>query len=714
MGSIRIILLLAFLGLASPALADTAAFEPTQVAPGIWRLRVGTPEPLVPTRYNTFPPRNEALAAMPAVEQLPLDLAALRAGIMARGCAVTMPLAKDEHIYGFGLQLRYFEQTGKRTVCRISDNQNGENGDSHAAMPVYFSTRGYGIFVDTLRYAAFHCGTLNPVGAPAPTAGANELADTVADLYKARTPAGRMMGIDVPAAPGLDIYVFAGPTLADAVRRYNLYSGGGCLPPLWGLGMWYRGYTKFAASDILRLAEDFRERHLPFDVMGLEPGWHTHAYSCTFAWSPERWPDPDGFLARMAELKYRLNLWEHAFVHPTSPLHDALLPHSGDYRVWEGLVPDFTVPEAARIFADHHEQLFVRKGVAGFKLDECDNQPLAATPWSFPEMSRFPSGLDGEQMHSLLGLQYQRVLNDVYRRNNLRTYSKVRASHALAAPIPFVLYSDAYDHRDYVRAIAASGFGGILWQPEVRECSSVEDLYRRLQVSVFSSQAVVDAWYMQNPPWRQIKPEENNNGQFMEGWEAVEAECRKLFELRMQLVPYLYSAFADYAFAGTPPFRALVVDYPNDPETYAIDNEYLVGQSMLVAPIFAGEKTRSVYLPEGRWHCFWTGKTYEGPARHDIEPPLDQIPVFIKDGSLVPLAKSMEYIRDDAVFDITVRVFGDTCRPFILYEDDGVSLDFEKGVQNRVTLTWNAEGGKMERAGNYPGSRYTITAWEKK
>jgi len=713
MRSFYIVLVLWLISAVATGADTSAAFETTQVAPGVWRLRAGTPEPFVPTRYNTFAPRQEALAAMPAAETLPFDVTACRAALMARGCAVTLPLAPEEHIYGFGLQLRYFEQTGKRTVCRISDNQNGEGGDSHAAVPVYFSTRGYGIFVDTLRYAAFHCGTLDPVGAPV-TPASGGLADSIAELYKARTPAGRVMAIDVPAATGLDIYVFAGPALGDAIRRYNLYSGGGCLPPLWGLGMWYRGYTKFAAADILRLAQDFRERHLPFDVMGLEPGWHTHAYSCTFAWSPERWPDPDGFLARMAELRYRLNLWEHAFVHPSSPLHDALLPYSGDYRVWQGLVPDFTVPEACAIFAGHHEREFVRKGVAGFKLDECDNQPLAATPWSFPEMSRFPSGIDGEQMHSLIGLQYQRVLYDIYRRNNIRTYSKVRASHALAAPIPFVLYSDAYDHRDYVRAIATSGFGGLLWQPEVRECSSVEDLYRRIQVSVFSPQAVVDAWYMRNPPWRQIKSEENNNGQFMPEWEAVEAECRKLFELRMQLVPYLYSAFADYAFSGVPPFRALVADYPSDAETFAIDNEYLMGQSMLVAPIFAGEKTRSVYLPEGRWHCFWTGKTYEGRARHEIEPPLDQIPVFVRDGSLVPMAKPMEYIPDGAVFDVTVRVFGDVCRPFVLYEDDGVSFDFEQGIQNRVTLTWAAEGGKVERSGNYSGSRYTISAWEKK
>ena len=297
---------------------------------------------------------------------------------------------------------------------------------------------------------------------------------STAELYKARSLSEKRMTVDVPVAKGVDVYIFAGPAMKDAVARYNLFSGGGCLPPLWGLGVYYRGFGKFNADDILNLARYFREKHLPVNVFGLEPGWHSRAYSCSYSWSKERWPDPDAFLAEMAGMHYQLNLWEHAFVHPEAPFHDEILPYSGDYRVWQGLVPDFTLPKAREIFGNYHEREFLKKGVTGFKLDECDNQPNKSEPWSFPELSTFPSGMDGELMHGLFGLEYQRMLAEVFKRNNIRTYGKVRATHGLAAPMPFVLYSDAYEHKMYTRGILTAGFCGMLWQPELRVADSVE------------------------------------------------------------------------------------------------------------------------------------------------------------------------------------------------------------------------------------------------
>ena len=262
-------------------------------------------------------------------------------------------------------------------------------------------------------------------------------------------------------------------------------------------------------------------------MFGLEPGWHSHAYSCSFVWS-KQYPDPERLLRETQQQGYKLNLWEHAFTHPSSPLYKPLLPWSGDYKVWGGLVPDFATPEGRRIFADYHARTLVAKGVSGFKLDECDHQPLSAVPWSFPEQSVFPSGLDGEQMHLLIGPLYQRAMAAMYRDRNQRTLGLVRASGALAAPLPFGLYSDAYDHRDYVRAIATSGFGGILWCPEVRDMGSLEELYRRLQTSVFSAVTQVDCWYLKNPVWKQINKDLNNSGKFMDQWEQTEAACRKL------------------------------------------------------------------------------------------------------------------------------------------------------------------------------------------
>jgi alpha-D-xyloside xylohydrolase len=661
------------------------------IAPGVWQLHLGSPEKITPVALRDEPVQIESLKTLPPVEQPPLDLGRIALKVTPRGCLVKLPMASGENVFGFGLDFKVFNATGKRRVLRVSDLQIvNDQGDTHAPVPFYVSTRGYGVFVDTARCATFWCGNL------AEAAGAKQ------------------MTIEVPAARGVDLYVFAGPDMRTAVQRYNLFSGGGCLPPLWGLGVWYRGDVRFNAQDSLALAREFRKSHIPCDVYGLEPGWQSQAYSCSFVWSPTRFPDPAGFGREMSGLGYHLNLWEHAYTHPSSPIHAALRPYSGDYLVWKGLVPDFSLAPARQIYAEHHDREFVqRAGVSGFKLDECDDQPLSPSPWSFPDCAQFPSGADGEQMHRLFGTLYQHTIAGIYKKHGLRTYGQVRASGALAAPEPFVIYSDYYDHKDYVRALVNSGFSGLLWQPEVRDSASVEELYRRTQTAVFSPQTLINAWYIKLPPWKQTVRAKNNAGELMPDWKVVESEIRKLFELRMSLVPYLYSSFAQYRQRGMPPFRALVMDWPDDPRTYKVDDQYMMGDSLLVAPLFAGSSRRDVYLPAGRWYDFWTHEPYEGHRTYSIEKPPVQIPVFVKAGTLLPLARPLESIPDKARFAITVTAFGTECRPAELYEDDGLSCDYEKGLQNVLTLTWSPEkGGHVTKSGNYSGSRYDIDGWQ--
>ncbi len=190
-----------------------------------------------------------------------------------------------------------------------------------------------------------------------------------------------------------------------------------------------------------------------------------------------------------------------------------------------------------------------------------------------------------------------------------RTLGLVRSSHALASPYPYALYSDTYDHKQFIRALLNAGFSGLLWCPEVRDARDPEDLIRRLQTVIFSPVAMVNAWYIKNPPWKQVDKEANNSNRFAPGWEELQATCRDLISLRMQFVPYLYAAFVRYRLQGIPPFRALVMDYPNDPRTWTVDDQYLVGEDLLVAPVVAGEHEREVYLPRGEWIDFWTRST---------------------------------------------------------------------------------------------------------
>jgi alpha-D-xyloside xylohydrolase len=691
--------------------AATTAGAAKEVYPGVWRFTLGTPEKITPAATRHYPPAVAGFAALPPAGACPVPVSGVAS---RRGYLVRAPLEPNEIMYGLGLQLQSFIQRGLKKKLRVNADPKMDSGDSHAPVPFYVTTRGYGVLIDTARYATFYCGNQRrKAERPRPAVPKDPAGVAPNDLpvayrrHRMGEP-GEML-VEIPDAEGVDVYVFGGPTMRLAVQRYNLFAGGGALPPRWGLGMWYRCKSDYDQAEVLKLAAEFRERRMPCDVFGLEASWLSHAYSCSFAWS-EKFPEPAAMARKLSEKHYRLNLWEHAFTHPTSPIYGSLLPHSGDYEVWGGIVPDFLTPEARKIFADFHEKEHVAIGVSGYKIDECDNSDFTGA-WSFPEVSAFPSGADGEQMHSLFGLRYQDTIQGIFEKRGMRTYGLVRSSQALAPPYPYVLYSDLYDHREFIRGLANAGFSGLLWTPELRNAENAEDLIRRLQVVVFSPMALLNAWYIKNPPWKQVNRQANNAGQFDPQWEETEARCRAVMELRMRFVPYLHAAFVRYRREGLPPFRALVLDYPHDPQTWRIDNQYLMGDGLLVAPVVAGEAERAVYLPEGEWFDYWTGERHAGRQRVTIPVPLERIPLFVKAGTLLPLAEPTLHTDDSRSWRITALAYGSGTASGTLFEDDG-GLD---PALTEVRLRWDGAGssGSVERSGAGRGPRYEIIAWKR-
>jgi alpha-D-xyloside xylohydrolase len=678
-----------FLGTAGAVLAaPQLAPAQQQILPGVWKFSFGTPEKITPVSTRHYPPAVDGLKALPAVAECPVKATG---SASRRGYLVRLPLKPNEIVYGLGLQLQSFVQRGLKKKLRVNADPKIDSGDSHAPVPFYVTTAGYGVLIDTARYATFYCGGKEKQQA----AQAAEALPAAYRRYRANEPSETM--VEIPEAEGVDVYVFAGPTMRAAVQRYNLFSGGGALPPRWGLGMWYRVKGDFDQKATEAMAAEFRERHIPCDVLGLEPGWQTHAYSCTYVWS-KNFPDPAAMVKNLAAKSYRVNLWEHAFTHPDSPIHNALAPHAGDYEVWGGLVPDFLDPETRRIFADFHEKTHVAIGVSGYKLDECDNSDFTGN-WSFPELSKFPSGADGEQMHCLFGERYQDTIQSVFEKRKQRTYGLVRSSGALAAPYPYALYSDLYDHREFIRGMANAGFSGLLWTPELRDARSAEDLLRRLQSVVLSPLALINAWYIKNPPWKQLEREANNRDNLLPDWESLEAKCREVMNLRMRLIPYLHAAFVRYQREGLPPFRALVMDWPDDPATWPIDDQWMAGDSILVAPLVAGQASRQVYLPAGDWFDFWSGKRHAGKQKVQVSPPVEQLPLFVKANTLLPLAEASGNTEDAASWRIRVRMYGDRPAPFTLYEDDGSGAP----ALTEVRLTADRQGG---------GRRYRIIGWD--
>jgi len=219
------------------------------VVQGVWCATAGEPEAITPVRSRLVSPCTDALRRLPHISIPAIDPPVFRLG--PRGTQLSLPLDSHEEIYGFGLQFFSMNHRGKKRAIRVNADPRSDTGDSHAPVPFYVSSRGYGLLVDTARYATFYCGE----ALPRPSVSSEEETGDV-PLYTKTLQDGEASRIvvEIPAARGADVYLFAGPSMLDAVRRYNLFSGGGVMPPEWGLGCWYRAVSNATDHDIIRLA----------------------------------------------------------------------------------------------------------------------------------------------------------------------------------------------------------------------------------------------------------------------------------------------------------------------------------------------------------------------------------------------------------------------------------------------------------------------------
>lgn len=565
------------------------------------RIIFGTPEKIVPSKFC------KDLNYIETEIKYPVGSINFREN--ARGSVLEFPVRKGEHFYGLGLQLKAFDLLGKRQTTRINSDPEVATGDSHAPVPFFVSTKGYGIYFDTARYIEVDFGK-KKIGDAADAKANGKIATDISELYSVKDAGDDMViTVQIPVAKGVEIYIFEGETITEIVSEYNTLAGGGCSVPEWGLGNIYRCCASYTQEKVLNTVKYFKENRFPISIIGLEPGWQTCAYSCSFVWNKNLYPDAKAMIEKLYKDGFHVNLWEHAFTHPSSPIYRDLLPYSGNYDVWNGLVPDFSIDKAKDIFAGHHKENVTFGLVDGFKLDECDNSDFKDNScWSFPLCTEFPSGMDGEQYHSLFGTLYMQTILSV----TGKTLSEVRNAGALCSSYPFVLYSDLYDYKDFLRGLATCGFSGLLWTAEVRDAKNAEEFLKRLQMTVFSPQSLINGWYCEELPWKSF---------------GIEKEVGFWLNERVKLIPELKRAFDEYKKTGKPVIRALVCDYTDDEEVYKIDDEYLLGGDLLVAPAFLGESGRTVYIPKGDWVDYFSGEKILC-GYHEIET--DKILVFRK------------------------------------------------------------------------------------
>ena len=647
-----------------------------KTAPGVWTLKVGKEQSITLLGAAEIEPDITALKKLPDPE-FPLDPDKIRAEVIDGKTDLRFPLERDEEIYGLGLNFKTHNQRGRILNLHVDHYGGKDNGRSHAPVPFYVSSRGYGVLINVARYMTVYAGTAIRVDADDPP----ELLDRNTDPGWKAQPYSDAVEVLVPA-DGAEVYLFGGPSMLNVVQRYNLFGGGGTLPPKWGLGFTQRVPTLYSDKDILKEVEEFEKHGFPLDFIGVEPGWHSMAYPCTFEWDEHRFPDPEGFIHSLQTKGIQANLWMNPYVSPVGTLYEKVKPFSGTHTVWNGLVPDFTLKETKELFRDHFMKHHIGMGVSGYKIDEVDGFDR----WIWPDVATFPSGTSAEEMRQVFGLLFQKMSSNWFRELNRRTYGLVRASNAGASNLPYVIYNDYYSHKDFITALINSSFIGVLWTPEVRSSGQAEDWLRRMQSVCFSPMAMLNAWADGTQPWT---------------FPEVEAQVREVAMLRMRLIPYLYSTFAQYHFEGIPPFRAMQLvealtlrsvteegdlDSSKNPygsySTKEIKYQYMMGESILVAPMFAGELNREVLLPPGKWYDFYTGELVGEEEVITIIPGLDNIPLFVKDGAIIPMLKEdrTRMPVQGEILPLEIRHYGQKEGTYLLYDDDGTSFDYEKGA----------------------------------
>lgn len=652
------------------------AIKWNEIEPGIWKATVGKPESFNLLTASGAIAYHAGLTDMGGTP-FPFLETDISAKITDGKTYLRFPLDRAEQLYGFGLNFKTVQQRGKILTLHVDNYEGRDNGRTHAPTPFYLSSKGYGVFINSARYIKIYAGSAVRTDSKNPP----EVQDRNTNENWSARPYSDGVEMLIPAE-GVEIYVLGGPTMLDAVRRYNLLNGGGCLPPRWGLGFTQRVQRLSNAADVANEARAFSERGYPLDFIGLEPGWQSKSYPCTFEWDKTRFPDPRAFVQGMLKQKIRLNLWTNPYISPEATIYKQIAPYTGSHSVWVGAVADITMPEARNIFFGEMSKNKIDIGISGYKIDEVDG----GDEYLWPDVATFPSGHSAEQMRQTYGLMMQRYVTQMYHEKNERTFGLVRASNGGGSSFPFVIYNDYYDHRDFITALINSGFAGVLWTPEVRDSKTGEEWLRRFQSNIFSPMAMINAWASGTKPW---------------SFPEVADQVKQLATLRMKMMPYWYSEFAKYHFKGTPVFKAMALEpgFANSEQKNSVDNtnlkenpygkltteeikdQYMAGEYLLVAPMFTGETTRKVILPKGKWYDFYTGKYVGNGEVISVTPGLDKIPVYVKDGGVIPMMPVMLHApsKNEKV-NLEVRYYGEKPGHYLLYDDDGETFDYEKGA----------------------------------
>jgi alpha-D-xyloside xylohydrolase len=520
-------------------------------------------------------------------------------------CGTAFTLGPDEHVYGLGEKFTTFDKRGQTIDSWVTQANGTLSEAAYKNVPFYLSSAGYGLLVDTNRKTTFD----------------------VADSSYAT--------LSVSVADDTFAFVcFGSESYPEIIRKYTALTGRPPRVPKWSFGLWMSRCTYQSRAEVEHVVTEMDERDIPCDVVHLDPSYLTGL--CTLEWDRDDFPDPEAFVQWLHDRDVRVSLWEYPYLLSETDTFDEARdegylvgdgtgkPYLLSRLSWSedrGGIVDFTDPDAVEWWAEKHAPL-IEMGVDVFKTDFGEY---------LPEDAVLANGRNGASMRN--------PYPNLFTRTVYETFEDAVGEEALIWARSGWIGGQQYpvhwggDPNTSFAAMAASLTGGLslcmsgygYWSADIGgfRGEPTTELYARW--AGFGLLGMSHARFhgtTPREPWHY-------------GPEAVDA-VRNLARERYRIVPYLYTMAEHTSREGLPVMRPLVLEFPDDPTAQTEQTELMLGDSLLVAPVLEPGGERDVYLPEGEWIDYWSGHRLDGQRLIHRDVPLDEVPVFLRAGSVVP------------------------------------------------------------------------------
>jgi alpha-D-xyloside xylohydrolase len=506
-------------------------------------------------------------------------------------------LSPGEKIFGCGESFTRLDKVGQKVHLFTTDPQGPETDQMYKPIPFFMSNRGYGLFMHTS-------------------------APVTCDFGATAIHAMKLFMGD----ESLDFFVFFGDP-KEVLYEYTGIVGKAAMPPLWSFGTWMSRITYFTEKEGYDVAQNLRKHKIPSDVIHFDTGWFDVDWQCDYEFSPSRFPNPQQMIDELKNNGFRISLWQLPYFTPKNRFFPELVEKGLYVKDGKGELPyedavlDFSNPQAVAWYQKKIGKL-IRMGVGAIKVDFGEAAPFNGI---------YASGRTGLYEHNLYPLRYNKAVADITKKVSGETIIWARSAWAGSQRYPLHWGGDAAN-TDYGMvgslrgglSIGLSGFS--FWSHDIGGfvISTPEELYRRWLPFGFLSSHSRAHGAPPTEPWL-----------YNEGF--VQA-FRQSAELKYKLMPYIYAQAKECTEKGLPMMRALFIEFPDDPGAWLVEDEYMFGSRILVAPLLESGDSRRVYLPQGKWIDYQTGKVYEGGHRTITAGPIPII-ILVRDGSAIPHIK---------------------------------------------------------------------------